>query len=568
MRSTSFASSYVRRRSVLRLSTLCIVVWLAGCIGGRQRGPNGTVASRPDSGAPARKRDTTKAPVNDPARLATDSAKLAARADSAVKAAAADLVAAAKKDSTIAKAAKKPEPATKPCLFDTDESPQDTRMTSLRLPDSTRITFIGGGFVGHCRGEKNRISADSLEQYQASGILNLFGNVQYDEPKKLHMESLRATYFLREGRIIADGNVVATQVASGSRFMGPSMEYLRPMPNTRPTSRLTAPGRPSLEIIEKDSSGKPGTPIAVLATTMVDVADSVVFAWGDVRINRTTLLGESDSASFNKLTELARLIRGARITNRDKDQPFRMAGDTIDIFSKDKKLERVVALHNGNASNNDVVMQAEVLDMRFKDQKLDRAYASGKGRAKATTTTQELTADSIAIRLPEQKVRQVTAVGKAIAFSKTDTSKIRSDDRDFLAGDTVISWFDSMAVKGDTSSNARVTEIHAGGNASAFQQIAAKEGPKGRPSISYNRGKYLQVVFDSGQVRYLSIDSQASGVYQEPFLDSLSDSAKKAKAAAGAKTTRPPTPTPKPPVRKGGESSDSIDLPSAPRRRQ
>ena len=559
--------AYRRRHSVLRLSALCVVVWLAGCIGGRQRRPSGTVASRADSAAPTRKRDTTKAPVNDPTRAVADSVKLASRTDSAAAArvAGAAAVIAAKKDSSVAKAAKKAQPATKPCVLDFNESPPDTRMRSLQLPDSSRLTFIGGGFVGHCQGEKNRISADSMEHYQASGILNLFGNVIYDEPKKLHLESARATYFTREGRVIADGNVVATQVESGSRFMGPSMEYLRAMPTTRPTSRLTAPSRPTLEIMERDSTGKPGTPINVVATTMVDVGDSVVFAWGDVRVNRTTLLGESDSASFDKLTERARLIRSARITNREKDQPFRMSGDTIDIFSKDKKLERVVALHNGNASNNDVVMQAEVLDMRFKDQKLDRAFASGKGRAKATTTTQELTADSIAIRLPDQKVRQVTAVGKAIAFSKTDTAKIRSDDRDFLAGDTVISWFDSVAVKGDTSGNARVTEIHAGGNASVFQQIAAKEGPKGRPSISYSRGKFLQVVFDSGQVRYIAIDSQASGVYQEPFLDSLSDSTKKAKAAAGTKTTKPPTPTP--PIRKGGESSDSVLLPSTLRRR-
>ena len=552
------------RHNALRLSALCITMWLAGCLGGRQRRPNATVAARADSAPTARKRDTTKAPVNEPARNARDSAAIIARADSAAKLPV-NTAPTSKKDSSTTKVAKKAEPATKPCVLDFNESPPETRMRSLQLPDSSRLTFIGGGFVGHCQGEKNRISADSMEHYQASGILNLFGTVTYDEPGKLHMDSQRATYFLREGRVIADGNVVATQLASGSRFLGPSMEYLRPMPNTRPISRLNAPGRPTLEIIEKDSTGKPGAPISIVATTMVDVGDSVVFAWGDVRITRTTLQGESDSASFDKLSERSRLIRTARITNRDKDQPFRMAGDTIDIFSKDKKLDRVVALHNGNASNNDVVMQAEILDMRFKDQKLDRAFASGKGRAKATTATQELNADSLAIRLPDQKVRQVTAVGKAIAWSKSDTSKLRSDERDFLAGDTVISWFDSTAVKGDTSGNAHIREIHAGGNASSFQQIASKEGPKARPSISYSRGKFMQVVFDSGQVRYIAIDSQASGVYQEPVPDSLSDSTKKAKAAAGAKVAKPPIPAV--PARKGGESSDSIVLPSVPRRR-
>ena len=45
-------------------------------------------------------------------------------------------------------------------------------------------------------------------------------------------------------------------------------------------------------------------------------------------------------------------------------QPFRLFGDTIDLYSRDRQLERVVALHKGNASNDDVVMLAERIDLR------------------------------------------------------------------------------------------------------------------------------------------------------------------------------------------------------------
>ncbi|MEQ1691549.1 MAG: hypothetical protein ABMA00_09705, partial [Gemmatimonas sp.] len=282
-------------------------------------------------------------------------------------------------------------------------------------------------------------------------------------------------------------------------------------------------------------------------------------------INRTTLLGESDSASFDKLTERARLIRTARIVNRDKDEPFRLFGDTIDLYSVERKVERVVARHNANSSSNDVVMQAEIIDLRFSDQKLDRAFAFGKGRAKATTSAQLLVADSIAVRMPDQRVRQVFAVGGAVATGTPDTLKIKSDDRDVLRGDTVKAWFDSSAAPGDTSQKAAITEIHALGNASSLFQIASKLGPTSPASINYVRGATIHVVFDSGLVRFVTVDSAASGLYQEPAPDSLSDSTK------GKPVTPPPPkvpPTPDAPRQETTVNYPALSRFSDPRRRQ
>ena len=539
------------------LILLLLPTLLVGCLGGRRtsRSTSSTVSA--DSAKKNKASDTTRVPSADSVDAARNLAGKKPATDSGAKRAA-DTTA-TKADSTTKKGAKKPEPVTKQCVLDFNDSPPETRMRYQRLPDSTGLTFIGGGFVGHCQGEKNQIKADSAEQYQATGILNLIGNVRYEEPGKLRFESQHATYFTKEERIFADGNVVATQLGSGSTFRGTSIEYLRPLAGARTTSRLIAPNRPTLQLLEKDSTGKPGPPVTVTATTMVDEADSVLFAWGDVQINRVALVGESDSASFDKTTEKARLIRSARITNRDKAEPFRMFGDTIDLYSSNRKLERVVARHNGNASNNDVVMQAEILDFRFDDQKIEKAYASGKGRAKATTTSQQLVADSLEIRMPDQHVREVKAIGKAVATGNPDTLKIKSDDRDILRGDTVTAWFDSIAVVGDTSQSARIQQIHAFGNASSLFQIASKEGPKAPASLNYVRGQKIFVAFDSGQVRSVAVDSAASGLYLEPASDSLSDSTKAGKAATKGRSTRPPV-QPAPKKKGGGAPADPLLL--------
>lgn len=521
--------------------------------------PDSTRAARPASDSNAKPADTTRAPVTP--KRATDSV---ARHDSA-----AALADSATKSDAAKKTGRKAPAPTKECLLDFSDSPPDNRLRYQRLPDSTSLTFIGGGFVGHCQGEKNQIRADSAEQYQASGVVNLFGNVVYEEPDKTRIEAAHATYFTKEQRLFADGNVVATQLKSGSTFRGPRIEYLRPIPGSRPTSRLIAPERPVAQIIEKDSTGKPGPPVTVTANTMVDEGDSVVFAWGNVQINRAALLGESDSASFDKLTEKARLIRSARIVNRDKEEPFRLFGDTIDIFSTQRKVERVVARHTANAANNDVVMSAETVDLRFDDQKLSRAFAFGAGRAKATTSTQVLEADSIAVRMPEQRVRQFKAVGRAVATGLPDTTKIKSDDRDILRGDTVTAWFDSSAAAiADTTQRTKIKEIHAVGAASSLFQIASKEGPKSPPALNYVRGKMIFVVFDSGQVRFVTVDSAATGMYLEPAADSLSDSTKRPGAKGDAKGAKgkatPPPGKPKPPLE---HPIDFALVQTSPRRR-
>ncbi|MEO7521984.1 MAG: hypothetical protein ABIW79_09225 [Gemmatimonas sp.] len=480
---------------------------------------------------------TTNLPV-----VAGDTARLAAVADSLARA-----------DSLNARraAATKPATVTRNCVLDFTESPPETRLTYMSMSDGSANTFIGGGFVGHCQGEKNRLSADSAEQYQTGGVVNLFGNVVYEEPGRMRVQAMNAVYFTREQRLIATGNVTATSLATGSTFVGPSIEYFRPLAGVRTSSKLVAPNRPTATIIEKDSTGKPGLPITIIANTMHDEGDTLLFAWGAVNIKRNNLTGEGDSATYEKLTERARLIRQARVTNSDSGQSFRLVGDTIDLFNRERTVERVLALHSASASNADFVLRSERIDLRLVEQKLNRAYASGAGRSKASTKQQELDADSLDISLPGQRISEVRALGGAVATGVPDSLKLKSEDRDVLRGDTVVAHFDTVRAAGDTSSQARIREIEAQGNASSFYQAPSKQGPSFPPAVNYLRANTIVIAFDSGDVRTVIADSSASGLYLEPVPDSLADSTGRKPAGRSVPPTngrRPPAAPTNPPV--------------------
>lgn len=508
--------------------------------------PSGAPSGAPKAGAPidtSRTRDTT-------------TAKTPSTADSVSKVATTDTAA---RDGGKTPPKKKPAPATRNCVMDLAESPPETRLLYQRISEGVSNTFVGGGFVGRCQGENNRLRADSAEQFEAAGIINLFGNVTYEEPGKMQVRASHAIYFTREGRLFADGGVVATQVETGSTFTGASMEYYRATAE-RPVSKLVAPMRSTATLIEKDSAtGKPGAPTSVTANRFEDAGDSLLFAWGDVLIVREKLTGRADSSMFDKLSERSRLIRGARITNSDSARKFTLVGDTIDLFSTNRQLERVLARHKSKANTDEMQLDAELIDLRLKDQQLTEAFAFGPGRARAKTGQQDVDADSLRIRMVEKVVREVHAVGGARAVGAVDSMKIRSPEKDLLRGDSIFAYFDSSAtaVK-DTVNGPAVKEIRALGTASSLFHIASTKGRDAKPSINYVRGARIYVNFDTGAVRTVRVDSQASGIFVEPEDSVVVDTAAARKDSAAtrgrgnAKTTPPAgaksAPPAKPPV--------------------
>ena len=420
-----------------------------------------------------------------------------------------------------------------------------TRFQIVQDPNTKRNnTFVGGGVVAKCAGQDVTLYADSAELYDTIKLYYLFGNVRYREAR-VNIDADRVTYFLNEERILAEQNVRAT-LPSGSTMVGPEAEYLRPVAPLRQVARLNAVRRPTFTLVQKDSTGKQLEPTKLIANRVTAVDDTVFYAGGDVDISRPDLHATSDSAYMNETQQFGRLIRRPQIEGRG-ERNFVLRGRTIDLFSKNRLIERVLAVDSAQAVSGDLDLRSDSIDLRVTDNKLSRAYAWGPTGARAVSPDRTITADSLDVQMPNQRVSEVHAVGSAYAETAPDSTKLKSTQRDWLRGDTIVASFDS-ALTADTSSRPRIRELLAQNNASSFYQIPSNKGPTEPPSLNYVRGKTITVSFDSAEVQSVVVQEQAAGVFVEPNADTTAASRPRPRPGAPPGSVPPgrPTPTPTP----------------------
>ena len=421
-----------------------------------------------------------------------------------------------------------------------------TRFQVVQDPATKRNnTFVGGGVVAKCTGQDITLYADSAELYDTIKLYYLFGNVRYREPR-VNIDADRVTYYLSEERILAEQNVRAT-LPSGSSMVGPQAEYLRPVPPIRTAARLNAILRPTFTLIQKDSTGKQMDPATLLADRVSVIDDTVYYAGGNVDITRPDMHATSDSAYMNEARQYGRLLKRPQIEGRG-ERKFILRGKAIDLFSKNRLLERVLSVDSAEAVSGDLDLKSDSIDLRITDNKLSRAYSWGPTGARAVSPDRTITADSLDVLMPNQKVSEVHAIRHAYAETVPDSTKLKSEQRDWLRGDTIVAAFDS-ALTADTSSHPRIRELLANGNASSFYQIPSNKGVTERPSIHYVRGKVITVSFSNQEVQSVVVEEQAAGIFAEPSTDSTA-----------AKPKRPVTPGTRPggrsPIRPRPESDD------------
>jgi hypothetical protein len=212
---------------------------------------------------------------------------------------------------------------------------------------------------------------------------------------------------------------------------------------------------------------------------------------------------------------------------------FTLTGGVIDVYSKNRHVERVVATPNGHALSQDLELVADSIDLRVANNQLERAIAWGKTRAHAVSPDREIIADSIDAILPGQRVREVRALRKAYAESNPDSGVV-STQRDWMSGDTIVARFDSIPPT-DTSSRPRVRQIVALGNARSYYQMKNSKGSATEPTVNYVRGRIIDIEFQDRKVATVTVIDKATGVMLEPA----------AQPAAPKTTTGSPTP-PKP----------------------
>ncbi len=433
-----------------------------------------------------------------------------------------------------------------------------THATSYTDAAGQPITYIGGGVIANCSGVRNRLQSDSAEYYGTNRQLILLGNVKYDEPRRARLTSNRLTYFTSDERILAEGNVVVT-MPTGTTMTGPNVEYLRDAPAIRDRARLTAIGRPTLRVVTTAAKDTGSTNVArtargatrdsaardtatIIANTIVDEGDSLIFASGQVEVVRSDVRSRSDSATFDQGAELARLIDNAEIIGQ-RGRPFTLSGTRIDLYSRDRELTRVRSQGASRVVSDDLDLKSDTIDLRVRDSRIERAFAWGPSRAIAVSPDRDVVADSIDAQLPNQRIRELHAVRRAVVRSLPDSTKIVSKERDRLAGDTIVARFDTLLATQDTTKNPPLRQIVASGNASSLFQIASTRGREAPQGFNYVQGRLITAVFDSGQLQTVTVVDSARGLYLEA-VDSTADTT--GTRTRGLQPARQPTPARRP----------------------
>ena len=423
----------------------------------------------------------------------------------------------------------------------------DHPLNSYKLPSGQRNNFLGGNVVATCDRQGLRLRSDSVEAYGDDGRIVFIGHVDYREPR-LKLKSDYLTYFQRDERILATQNVVAT-LPSGSTLTGPQVEFFRAVAGIRPQQSATAIGRPTINLVQRDSLGRPQPPVKITANTVYLQGDSIVSAVGQVVVVRPELTAVGDSLYADGGSGLLRMMRQPRITGT-KGRPFTLVGETIDLRTNNRKLERVLAKNAAQAHSEDLDLKSDTIDLRVANDLLQQAFVWGKSRAHATSPTQTMVADSIHVLMPAQHVRELHALRDAVAEAMPDTAKFRTKEKDRLTGDTIVAWFDSVPPK-DTTTKPKIQLLVATGNASSLQHLAPKDTSLCLPAISYVKGRVITVHFDSAQVSTVKVTDKedATGVYLEP--DSTAEGARchtgtVAGATAADTSSKPPSSRPMP----------------------
>lgn len=378
-----------------------------------------------------------------------------------------------------------------------------------------RNSFWGGGIVAHCIGQGNTLTADSAEYFGAQGLLHLIGNVHYTEPR-LTVDSRTMTYYQTDDHLHAEGDVVAV-MSNGSTLRGPSADYYRSTPQ-RPMQRMFAPGRPTVTLVQRDTSGRGRAPDTahVVANQITMQGDSLVYASGRVQITRPDMLATGDSAFLDSGHDFARLMREPLVKGLGS-RTFTLTGGVIDVYSRNRQVERVVATPSGHALSQDMELVADTVDLRIQNNQLQRVIAWGRGRARAVSPEREIVADSIDAIMPGQRVREVRALRKAYAESNPDSGVVTTQ-RDWMRGDTIVARFDTV-VATDTANRPRIREIIAEGNASSFYQMKNSKGPQTQPTINYVRGRIIDILFEDRRVATVTVTDKATGVLIEPVAE-------------------------------------------------
>lgn len=428
--------------------------------------------------------------------------------------------------------------AGRPCHVTIDTVGHFGRQVEVR-PGETNL-FAGGGVRAHCQGTTTTLTADSIAWYAGVGRLDMLGGVKIRDTT-VWLDSQTANYYLRQERLEAHKNVVATNRATGTVLRGPNMTYYRVAKGIRDTAEMYASSRPTIDYRSSPDSGEPAV---IVADRVRQKGNDRIWCGGNVTVDRSDLAAQSDSMHLDEAAGSAELVGEPAIAGKGP-RAFHLVGRLITLGLKNHDVRVVRALGDGVATSADWRLTADTIHLLLEKHELQRIFAWGDSiRPHAVSSLHTIDADSLALDTPDQVLSEVRAFRRALSISNRDTTA--GAERNWISGDTIVAhWIN----RGDSAGRPRVALNHivARGSARAFTHMHSEKDSTRAPSLNYSRGTVIDIVLHGDKIDRVLVTGHADGVQLEPpepvdstkaHRDSTKAHADSAKARAPRDTTK------------------------------
>jgi lipopolysaccharide export system protein LptA len=409
---------------------------------------------------------------------------------------------------THAHAQRNPRSGSRPCTVTVGGD----RFGSSELPSGNTVTYWGGRVTGTC-GPTMRVKSDSAEVNQDAGVATLIGRAQYSDNENT-VDADRIRYFEGESRVEATGNVRARS-KSGNTLNVNQLNYYRETPSR---NYIVVEGVGRSRLVIRDSTNVADSAATTIESNRIrSERDSLFYAGGNVVITRPDMRATADSAATMSSRRHVRLIGGKPTMVGRGGNAFNITGTVLDVFGKESAIERLLAQGKAEATSDSLHLVADTIDIGTTGEKIDRVALRGPGRVKANTPGRDIVADRIDLSMPGQQLRELVAIGRALVTTRADTT-IKTTDRDWIEGDTVIARFDSLP-KADSAKQPPLRTLLARGAARSFYHLAPKEATDSLPTINYVTGMRIDAGFTNGAVSRVEVFGDVRGMTLEPARD-------------------------------------------------
>ena len=442
----------------------------------------------------------------------------------------------------------------RPCLVAIDSVGRFSKSTDAS-GEETRNG--GGGVRAHCLGTGTTVSADSFAHYRGPGRLDLIGHVQIRDTA-MALDAHFASYFLKDERLEAHNNVVATNRRNGSVLRGPNLKYWRAVKGVRDTVEMYATQRPTVEYRQSPDSGGGGPqqePYIIVGDRLRFKGDDRMWAGGKVTIDRSDFASRSDSMMLDQTTGFGVLVGKPSVEGRGSATPgqpnkgYTLVGTRIELGLAQRDIRQVKALSHGKVTGADWTLTADTIDLRIANRLLQQTFAWGDTtRPHAVSTLYTILSDSMAIDSPDEVLKESRAFGKAYATAKRDSTTPR-DQVDWVHGDSITIRFTQEQDSATKSQHARLQELIARGNARALTHHPERNDSTKADSaktdstkadsakavvpnvaINYSRGHVITMTTLHDRIDRVVVSGNADGVHLEPRPAVEADSVKRARA--------------------------------------